>query len=368
MIEAAFWALVASSSLVVGGIVALRFDLAQRTIGLVMGFGAGVLIAVLSVDLALDAFERSSGLVVALGFLAGGLTFYAGDRLLDQMGGSARKSSGGEQVGGRPLAIVLGIVLDGIPESAAIGVTLLEGGAIGGAFIFGVFLSNLPESLAASSGLRKAGRSARWILGLWLLVSVVCAFAALLAFGLLDESRQGLIAFTLAFAAGAILAMLADTMMPEAFEHAGRAVALVTVLGFALGVRDHRTRGRRVGELGADSARRDLGQLKARLTRPARARAPRSPVRSPASARRTPRRGRRRTRGPCAGSSGTGSTFPSGSARRRRRGRAARRRLPPRGSMCPCPSFGPQPEMGSRAMSTGASSDMPSKSSVSPAK
>jgi zinc transporter, ZIP family len=235
MIEAALWSLAASSSLVLGGLVAIRWDLSQRTIGLVMGFGAGVLIAVLSVDLTVDAYERSGGLVVAFGILAGGVTFYGGDRLLDRMGAAGRKSSGGEQAGGKPLAIVLGVVLDGIPESAAIGVTLLEGGAIGTAFVIGVFLSNLPESLAASSGLRKAGRSAGWILGLWVLVSLVCALASLLAFGLLDESRQGIIAFTLAFAAGAILAMLADTMMPEAFAHAGRAVALVTVLGFALG-------------------------------------------------------------------------------------------------------------------------------------
>jgi ZIP family zinc transporter len=235
VIEAALWSLVASSSLVVGALIAVRFDLAQRTIGLVMGFGAGVLIAVLSVDLAVDAFERSSSLVLALGLLAGGGTFFAGDLLLDRYGGEKRKSSGGEQSEGNPLAIVLGVVLDGIPESAAIGVALIEGEAIGVAFVVAVFLSNLPESLSASSGLRKAGRSAWWIIRLWVLVSLVCAVSAMLAFGLLDESRQGLIAFVLAFAAGAILAMLADTMMPEAFEHAGRAVALVTVLGFALG-------------------------------------------------------------------------------------------------------------------------------------
>jgi ZIP family zinc transporter len=235
VIGAALWSLVASSSLVVGALLAIRYDLAQRTIGLVMGFGAGVLIAVLSVDLAIDAFERSSSLVVAGGLLAGGVTFYAGDLLLDRFGGENRKSMEGEQSEGNPLAIVLGVVLDGIPESAAIGVALIEGEAIGVAFVVAVFLSNLPESLSASRGLRKAGRSAGWIIRLWLLVAVVCALAAMLAFGLLDESRQGLIAFTLAFAAGAILAMLADTMMPEAFEHAGRAVALVTVLGFALG-------------------------------------------------------------------------------------------------------------------------------------
>ncbi len=268
MIEAALWSLVASSSLLVGGLIVIRWDMSLRTIGLVMGFGAGVLIAVLSVDLAVDAFERSNGIVVAAGVLAGGLTFYAGDVVLDRMGAGDRKSMGGGQAEGNPLAIVLGIVLDGIPESAAIGVTLIEGDKIGVAFVFAVFLSNLPESLSASSGLRKAGHSTGWILGLWILVAAVCALATLLAFALLDDSQQNLIALTLSFAAGAILAMLASTMMPEAFQHAGRAAALVTVAGFALGFaiteEDAASAGAPASEqrllTGTEDARLDLGR------------------------------------------------------------------------------------------------------------
>ena len=235
MVGAALWSLVASSSLLVGALIAFRFQLSQRSIGLVMGFGAGVLIAALSVDLAVDAYERTNGAVLALGLAAGGITFFLGDLLLDRFGAAERKDSGGRQAAGVALAIVLGIVLDGVPESAAIGVALIEGEGIGVAFVVAVFLSNLPESLSASSGLAKAGWSQGRIFGLWLLVSAVCALAALLAFALLDDSNQTLIAFILAFAAGSILAMLADTMMPEAFEHAGKVVALVTVLGFALG-------------------------------------------------------------------------------------------------------------------------------------
>jgi ZIP family zinc transporter len=235
VLEAAFWSLVASSSLFMGAAIALRFRLSQKTIGLIMGFGAGVLIAALSVDLAADAFERTNGLVLGLGLAAGGVTFFVGDLLLDRYGGAMRKRSGGEQAGGGALAIVLGIVLDGIPESAAIGVTLLEGTGIGAAFVVAVFLSNLPEALSATSGLAKSGWSSGRIFGLWALVTAVCVLAAVLAFGLLDDTNQTLIGFILAFAAGAILAMLADTMMPEAFEHAGRVVALVTVLGFAVG-------------------------------------------------------------------------------------------------------------------------------------
>jgi zinc transporter, ZIP family len=235
MLEAAFWSLVACSSLFVGAAIALRFHLSQRTIGLIMGFGAGVLIAALSVDLAADAFERTNGLVLGLGLVVGGVTFYVGDLLLDRYGGAMRKRSGGEQAGASALAIVLGIVLDGIPESAAIGVVLLEGQGIGVAFVAAVFLSNLPEALSATRGLAMSGWSRGRILGLWTLVAAVCTLAAVLAFGLLDDSNQTLIGFILAFAAGAILAMLADTMMPEAFEHAGKVVALVTVLGFAVG-------------------------------------------------------------------------------------------------------------------------------------
>jgi zinc transporter, ZIP family len=235
VIEAAFWSLVASSSLFVGAAIALRFALTQRMIGLIMGFGAGVLIAALSVDLAVDAFERTNGVVLGLGLAAGGVAFFVGALLLDRYGADKRKGMMGEQASGGALAIVLGIVLDGIPESAAIGVALIEGQGIGIAFVIAVFLSNLPEALSATSGLAKSGWSTGRIFGLWALVSVVCALAALLAFGLLDESNQTLIGFIVAFAAGAILAMLADTMFPEAYEHAGKVVALVTVLGFAVG-------------------------------------------------------------------------------------------------------------------------------------
>jgi ZIP family zinc transporter len=235
VIAAAGWTLLAASSLLLGAAIAMRFDLSQRLIGLVMGFGGGVLVAALSVDLAAEAFERANGAVLAVGLAAGGVTFFVGDLLVDHLGGDQRKRSGGEQAEGGALAIVLGIILDGIPESAAIGVALVEGEGIGVAFVLAVFLSNLPEALSATSGLRKSGRSAAWIYGLWSLVAAVCAITAMLSFGLLDDSRQSLIAFILAFAAGAILAMLADTMMPEAFEHAGKVVALVTVLGFAVG-------------------------------------------------------------------------------------------------------------------------------------
>jgi ZIP family zinc transporter len=150
------------------------------------------------------------------------------------MGGADRKSSGGRQAAGAPLAIVLGIVLDGIPETAVIGLSLLEGSGVSVAVIAAVFLSNLPESIAATSGLAKSGWKPRRILGLWVLVMAVCALASLAGYALLEDASGRTLAVVLAFAGGAVLTMLADTMMPEAFEHSGKVTGLATTLGFAL--------------------------------------------------------------------------------------------------------------------------------------
>ena len=129
---------------------------------------------------------------------------------------------------------MLGIVLDGIPESVVIGLGLIGGGGVSAAVIAAVFLSNLPEALAATTGLAAGGWAARKILGLWVTVALVSGVASLLGFAVFDSAGADVVAFTLAFAGGAILTMLADTMMPEAFEHGGKAVGLVTTLGFGL--------------------------------------------------------------------------------------------------------------------------------------
>ncbi len=154
--------------------------------------------------------------------------------LIDRLGGSGRKSSSGGQAAGSALAIVLGIVLDGIPESLVLGLTVLETGAVSAAFLVAVFLSNLPEAIAATTGLAKAGWAKSRIIGLWIIVMTVSGLAALAGYALLDTASPRTIAFVLAFAGGAILTMLADTMMPEAFEHGGKLVGLFTTLGFAL--------------------------------------------------------------------------------------------------------------------------------------
>lgn len=199
-----------------------------------MAFGSGVLVSAVAYDLVGDAFETGAGSGgVALGLAAGALTFYLGDAAIDRLGGENRKSPRGEQSDGSAMAIVLGTVLDGIPESIVIGLSLLEGG-VSVAVIAAVFLSNLPEAMAASAGLDAGGWSQSRILGLWTGVALVSGLASLAGYAFFGGASNGTLSFVSAFAGGALLTMLADTMMPEAFEYGGRAVGLLTTLGFGL--------------------------------------------------------------------------------------------------------------------------------------
>ena len=237
MAEALFWGALASSSLILGGLLALRVRMPMLVLGLIMGFGAGVLISAVAYELVEEAVQTSRGSGgVALGLALGSLAFFGGDLVIDRLGGADRKRSHGGQAaaGGTALAIVLGIVLDGIPESIVLGLTLLSGEGVSAAMLAAVFLSNLPEAIAATVGLRAGGWDAARIIWLWVLVTAVAGLASLLGYVALDGASPGLVAFVLAFAGGAILTMLADTMMPEAFEHGGRYVGLVTTVGFGV--------------------------------------------------------------------------------------------------------------------------------------
>jgi len=204
-------------------------------LGLAMAFGSGVLISAVAFDLVEEAFGRSSGEGrVALGLFAGAVTFFAGDLVIDRMGGEKRKSSRGEQAEGSGLAIVLGVVLDGIPESIVLGLGLIGDAGVSVAFIVAVFVSNLPEGLAATTGLLASGWTRSHALLLWASVILVSATASLAGFALFDTASPESVAFVLAFAGGAVLTMLADTMMPEAYELGGKLVGLFTTAGFAL--------------------------------------------------------------------------------------------------------------------------------------
>lgn len=235
MLEAFGWGFLGASSLIAGGAVALLWRIHERVLGLVMAFGSGVLISAVAFELVEEAYNTTGEKGgVAGGLAAGCLVFFVGDWAIDRMGGAHRKSSTGKQAGGSPLAIVLGIVLDGIPESIVLGLTIVVGGAVSAAYLAAVFLSNIPEAFAASTGLALTGWTKARILGLWVLVAVVSGLSSLFGFSVFDTAGPTAIAFVLSFAAGAILTMLADTMMPEAFEHGGKLVGVATTVGFGL--------------------------------------------------------------------------------------------------------------------------------------
>jgi ZIP family zinc transporter len=240
------WGALAASSLVIGSLIALWFRIPLRVIGLIMGFGGGVLISAVAFDLVGEAAEKSTGQGwSAAGLFAGCLVFFFGDRMIDRLGGGDRKDPTGAQEdgdgsdGGSPLSIVLGTVLDGIPESMVIGLTIYEGGAVGAAYLAAVFISNLPESISSTSGLVVSGWKKSRILWMWIAIAVISGFASLAGYGLFQDASPGVVAFVLTFAAGAILTMLANTMMPEAFEHGGKLVGIMVTLGFAVAFTIH---------------------------------------------------------------------------------------------------------------------------------
>jgi ZIP family zinc transporter len=237
MINAFMWGFLAASSLIMGGLFTFWFKIGFRPLGLIMAFGAGVLISAVAFEITPEAIEHSAGSGhSAFGLFAGSLTFFIGDLLIGKMGGHGRKKIGASHSSELGLPIVLGIVLDGIPESIVIGLSLLNGEGVGLSLLVAVFLSNLPEAIAATSGLTSGGWSRFRIIRLWIFVAILCGLAALAGYVLFENAAPSSIAFIQSFACGAILVMLADTMIPEAYEHGGKLAGIFTVLGFGLAV------------------------------------------------------------------------------------------------------------------------------------
>jgi ZIP family zinc transporter len=233
VLDAFFWGGLGASALLVGALIAYQLSPSRQVMAVVMAVGTGLLIGSVSFELVDDALEHQAVVWVALLVLVGAATFTVGNWILERRGGGERKDPDGEQAGGSAMAIVLGSVLDGIPESFVLGLTVLQGG-VSVSLLAGVVLSNLPEGMSSSSGLKAAGWPRRRVVNMWSLVVLVSAISAAAGWVLLDPHSGRTGALVEAFAAGALLAMLADTLLPEAYEVEGVLTGSLVVAGFAV--------------------------------------------------------------------------------------------------------------------------------------
>ncbi len=235
--SAAFWGFFSGGALVFGAAIGYFVKVPGRVVAGIMAFGSGVLISALSFELMEEAFTEAGLTATATGFLLGAFIYAAANRILAIYGAKHRKRSGSQQPSeeedsGSGVAIAVGALLDGIPESIAIGLSILHGGAVSVATVAAIFLSNLPEGLSSSAGMKKAGRSGAYIFGIWIVIAVACGIASLAGYMIFDDYSPFVVAATTAVAAGAMLTMIVDTMIPEAFAETHDWAGLIAVLGF----------------------------------------------------------------------------------------------------------------------------------------
>ncbi len=234
-IEAGLWGTLAGSALLLGAFVGYRYSLPKFFLAGIMALGSGVLISALSFELLIPAYEASGQVPVLVGFLTGALIYSGSNYLMDKRSARRRQSSelssSGNGTEDKGSAIALGSVLDGIPESMAIGLTVVSG-SVSMAAVVAIFLSNIPEGISSSASMKAAGKSKMYIFGIWAAIALISGLAAAMGYSLCHHIPLTLQAGMLACAAGAILTMLADTMIPEAYEGSSNWSGILVCLGF----------------------------------------------------------------------------------------------------------------------------------------
>jgi ZIP family zinc transporter len=225
------WGALAASSLVIGALLGLLSAWPPRPVGLVLAFGAGALISAVSFDLAQEGAQVGDPGFVALGLAVGAITYFVLDRRLERRSGHASDQGSSGSAGS---ALALGAFLDGIPEQTVLGIGIAGGDGVSVGLLVAIFVSNLPEAIGSSTEMRAAGRRPAAIRRLWLLVALICTAATVAGYAVADNVSGNLNAVVDGFAAGALLVMLIDSMIPEAVRKGGDVSGLVTVLGFAV--------------------------------------------------------------------------------------------------------------------------------------
>lgn len=236
--SAFFWGAVSGFAVLLGAIVSMVVKIPRKVLGFIMAFGVGILIGAATFELLQDAMEKSHIINTVIGFIAGALTFTILEAVIAHHGGKHRKRSNQHELvkeetsqNDSGLGIFIGTVMDAIPESMMLGMSLIGGKGVSLLLLIAIFISNIPEGLSSTTGMLKSGQSKGKIIFLFAVVTIVAGLSALFGYVFLDNASLGVISMISSFAAGGIITMIGSTMMPEAYEEGGGLVGLMTAFG-----------------------------------------------------------------------------------------------------------------------------------------